>query len=177
MRFRKSLIEVFLLCIILWTAAVVRINKRIVQPVEQAYGVGECFMYYGLEITPLSIDVYAPEEFSKRFKFDFSDSDIAELILVVVKTHVKNFSGCDISLKDNMHTWVLETENFRNGQQMDYMVLNSGNPYEKDAELDYYLVFAFYEGKNYKGGIERLKEAEKKVYLCFYPEARYMYFN
>ena len=177
MKCRLIVISAVIICAVLWIIGFVRINTNIIQPLDQPYRVGESFHYYGLEITPIDAETYDSDSFKNEFGYDFGGNNTEGLLIVAVKVHVKNISGESIKIKNNLHTWVIETDYFRNGQQIEFAYLNREEPYTAGSDMEYYLFFTFRDGENYQGGIKRLKSAEKRVYFGFYPEARYMLFE
>lgn len=176
MNYKKVLLLLCIVFLIIWSVLFYRINHNIKQPIYSYYEIGDSFLYYGLEITPMKISLYEKNSFENEFGYLLTE-EYDDLLIIVVDLHIKNSSGYDIRIKDSLHTWMIETNNFSNGQNMEFMNLNTSDPYKKDSDVDYKLFFQFMNGINYFGGIEKLKKSEIRLYMSFYPEARCIVFN
>lgn len=172
-------VVLFLICLLLvWICLYIRMQINVKEPIVEAYNMGEKFKYYGLEIIPMSYEIY--DYYGFREKYGQPDKNMTDELndrYIVANLHVKNTSGYDLKLKNGLETWMMGIDNYSNGQSADLEIFNKNNPYKKDAEIDMKLFFRFVDGGNYNGNTDSIKNSRIRVYMSFYPEERYVEFQ
>ena len=174
MKYKRLVILLVIGAILLWGVGYFRINLVYRETEFISYHEGDLFHYQGMDITVGSLERYSAEEFERKTGKSLSLRDRKDTLVVVANLHVKNVSGRDLVLKSGLQHWQIETEDFYcNGQS--YELTEKKNfSYKKDSNMDCQLYFTFHDGSNFQGGLKRLRESSMRIYISYYPEARYI---
>lgn len=167
-----------------WVYLVYDINRAYPSPAETVHELGQTFEYYGLEITPKSVEIYSYEEMCGKYtelqNTGAESKEKNEYMYVIATVHIKNVNINEIVAKDSIVSyWTMETGIAANGMnnELAYIVDYSSNTFENGFDKDIEIPFCVLKDSIENRSKEEILSQGIKIVMNYYPHKEYILFH